>query len=78
MGLKEEEKKYNVVVVRSPPLLLCCAAAVLLLGCSCGVPVMVSMAAVVVLSRLREDEALSRTLQARYAVVGVFVILCCG
>ena len=30
------------------------------------------------LSRLCEDEALSRTQQARYAVVGVFVILCCG
>ena len=25
-----------------------------------------------------EDEALSRTQQARYAVVGVFVIICCG
>ena len=33
---------------------------------------------VAVLSRLCEDEALSRTQQARYAVVGVFVILCCG
>ena len=36
------------------------------------------MVVVVVLSRLCEDEALSRTQQARYAVVGVFVILCCG
>ena len=33
---------------------------------------------VVVLSRLCEDEALSRTQHARYAVVGVFVIICCG
>ena len=33
---------------------------------------------VVVLLRLCEDEALSRTQQAQYAVVGVFVILCCG
>ena len=30
------------------------------------------------LSRLCEDKALSRTQQARYAVVGVFVILCLG
>ena len=30
------------------------------------------------LLRLCEDEALSRTQQARHAVVGVFVILCCG
>ena len=33
---------------------------------------------VVLLSRLCEDEALSRTQQARCAVVCVFVILCCG
>ena len=30
------------------------------------------------LSRLCEDEALSRTQQAWYAVVRVFVIFCCG
>ena len=33
---------------------------------------------VVLMSRLCEDEALSRTQQAQYAAVGVFVILCCG
>ena len=67
--------------VRSPsPLLLslllccCCAAAVVLVWCA----VVVSMVVVVLLSRLCEDGALSRTQQARYAVVGVFVILCCG
>ena len=38
---------------------------------------MVVVVVVVVLSRLCEDEALSRTQQARNAVVGVFVILCC-
>ena len=32
----------------------------------------------VLLSHLFEDEALSRTQQAQYAVVGVFVILRCG
>ena len=37
------------------------------------------MVVVLLLLRLCEDEALSRTQpQARYAVVGVFVILCCG
>ena len=39
-------------------------------------PVVVSMVVVLLLSRLCEDEALSRTQQGRYAVVGVFVILC--
>ena len=39
---------------------------------------MVVLMVVVVLSRLSEDEALSRTQQAQYAVVGVFVIICCG
>ena len=35
---------------------------------------------VLLLARLFEDEALSRTQHARYiyAVVGVFVIICCG
>ena len=41
-------------------------------------PVVVSMVVVLLLSRLCEDEALSRTQQAQHAVVGVFVILCCG
>ena len=36
------------------------------------------MVVVVLPSRLCEDEALSYTQQARHAVVGVFVILCCG
>ena len=36
------------------------------------------MVVVLLLSRLCEDEALPRTQQAQYAVVGVFVILCCG
>ena len=36
------------------------------------------MVVVLLLSRLCEDEALSRTQQAQHAVVGVFVILCCG
>ena len=36
------------------------------------------MVVVLLLSRLCEDEALSRTQQAQYAVVGVYVILCCG
>ena len=36
------------------------------------------MVLVVLLSRLFEDEALSRTQQARYAVVGVFLVICCG
>ena len=45
--------------------------------CCCAAAVVVLMVVVVLLSRLCEDEALSRT-QARYAVVGVFVILCCG
>ena len=36
------------------------------------------MVVVLLLSRLREDEALSRTQRAQYAVVSVFVILCCG
>ena len=49
----------------------CCAAAMLLLWCWCGVPV-VSMVVVVLLSRLCEDEALSRTQQARHAVVVCF------
>ena len=35
------------------------------------------MVVVLLLSRLCEDEALFRTQQARYAVVGVFVTLCC-
>ena len=35
------------------------------------------MVVVVLLSCLCEDEALSRTQQARYAV-GVFLIFCCG
>ena len=56
----------------------CCAAAVMLVLCWCGVPVVVSMVVVLLLSRLCEDEALSRTQQVWYAVVGVFVILCCG
>ena len=60
--------------VRSPPplllsLLLCC--------CYCGVPVVVFMV-LLLLPRLCKGEALSRTLQARYAVVGVFVIIYCG
>ena len=45
--------------------LCCCAAAVPLLW-----HLVVSMVVVVLLSRLCEDEALSRTQQARYAVVG--------
>ena len=56
----------------------CCSTAVLLfvllLWCACGG----FDSGAVLLSRLCEDEALPRTLQARYAVVGVFVILCCG
>ena len=36
------------------------------------------MVLVVLLSRLFEGEALSRTQQARYAVVGVFLVICCG
>ena len=58
--------------VRSPPPLLLC----LLLCCCCGVPVVVSTVVVVLPSRLCDDEALSRTRQARYAVVDVFVIIC--
>ena len=63
---------------------LCCCAAAALLLCCCGagvvclwwccVPVVVSVVLLLLLSRLCEDEALSRTQQARYAVVGVFVI----
>ena len=49
----------------------------MLVWCWCGVPVVVSIV-MLLLSRLCEDEALSRTQQAWYAVVGVFVILCCG
>ena len=40
--------------------------------------VVVLMVVVLLLSRLCEDDALSRTQQARYAVVGVFAILSCG
>ena len=36
------------------------------------------MVVVLLLSRLCEDEALSRTQQVRCAVVSLFVILCCG
>ena len=54
------------------------SAAVLLLCCCCGVPVVVLTVVVVLLSRLCKDEALFRTQQARYAVVVVSVILCCG
>ena len=38
-------------------------------------PVVVLMVVVLLFSRLCEYEALSRELQARYAVVGVFVIM---
>ena len=49
---------------------------VLLLCCWCGVPVVVwTVVVVVVLSRLCEDGALSRTQQPRCATVGVFVSL---
>ena len=39
----------------------CCAAGVVLVLCWCGVPVVVSMVVVLLLSPLCEDEALSRT-----------------
>ena len=52
----------------------------MLLWCWCGVAVVVLMVVVLLLllSRLCEDEVLSRTQQARYAVVRVFLIICCG
>ena len=50
--------------------LSCCADAV---WCWCGANVVVLMV-VVLLPHLCKDEALSRTQQARYAVVRVFVI----
>ena len=57
----------------------CAAAAVVLLWCCCAAAVLVLMVLVLLLlSRLCEDEALSRTQQARCAVVCVFVIPCCG
>ena len=50
----------------------------LLVWCWCGDGVVVLMVVILPLSRLCEDEDLSRTQQARYGVVGVFAILCCG
>ena len=49
---------------------LCCCCCC----CAAGVAAVV-VVVILLLSRLCEDEALSRTQQARYAVVGVFAIL---
>ena len=51
------------------------STAVLLLCCWCGAGGFDGGGGAAV-SRLFEDEALSRTQQARYAVLGVFAILC--
>ena len=49
--------------------LCCCGAAVLLVWCSCGAAVVVLMVVVLLLSRLCEDETLSRTQQSRCVAV---------
>ena len=70
VGLRGKKSCYSWAQKATNPRI-----SVLLLYCWCGVPVVVSMGVVVVvLLRLCEDQALSRT-QPRYATIGVFVSL---